>query len=71
VFDSNGDGMPDDWQLRYFGSIAATGNGAVTANPSGDGFVNIEKSVVGVSPSTAAAPNSTTALKLSVWTMLR
>jgi hypothetical protein len=71
VFDSNSDGMQDDWQLRYFGSIAATGNGAPLANPSGDGFANIEKSVVGVSPSTAAAANSTTVLGLNVWTALR
>ena len=71
VFDSNGDGLLDDWQLRYFGSIAGTGNGAPLADPEPDGFTNIEESAVGTNPTTAAAPNSEAVLGLTVWTTLR
>ena len=71
VFDSNGDGLLDDWQLKYFGSLSGTGDGAPLANPQHDGFTNIEKSAVGTNPNTTAAPNSAAVLALTVWTSLR
>jgi hypothetical protein len=71
VFDSNNDGLLDDWQLHYFGSVDGTGNGAPTANPTNDGFANAEKSAVGVSPLTPAAGNSDAVLGLTLWTPLR
>jgi hypothetical protein len=71
VFDSNGDGLLDDWQLKYFGSIAGTGNSAPLADPEPDGFTNIEESSVGTNPTTAAAPNSAAVLGLTLWTNLR
>jgi hypothetical protein len=71
IFDSNNDGLLDDWQLHYFGSIDGTGNGAPTANPTGDGFANIEKSAVDVNPLTPAATNSAAVLGLTLWTELR
>lgn len=71
IFDSNNDGLLDDWQLRYFGSVAGTGDGAPTATPGGDGFANIEKSAVDVNPLTPAAANSPAVLGLTLWTELR
>ena len=71
VFDSNGDELLDDWQLKYFGSIAGTGNGAPLADPEPDGFTNIEESAVGTNPTTAAAPDSAAVLGLTLWTNLR
>jgi hypothetical protein len=71
VFDSNGDGLLDDWQLRYFGSLSGSGNAAPLADPEPDGFSNIEESAVGTNPTTAAAPNSAEVLALTVWTNLR
>ena len=71
VFDANGDGLLDDWQLKYFGSIAGTGNGAPGATPSGDGFTNLEKCATSTNPLVAAAANSAAVLNLQVWTTLR
>ena len=71
VFDSNGDGLLDDWQLKFFASLSATGNAAPLADLEPDGFSNIEESAVGTNPTTAAAPNSAAVLALTVWTTLR
>jgi hypothetical protein len=70
IFDTNNDGLLDDWQLHYFGSVAGTGNGAPLANPSGDGFANVEKGAVDVNPLTPAAANSAAVLGLTLWTEL-
>lgn len=71
VFDSNNDGLLDDWQLKYFGSLSSTGNAAPLADPDSDGFTNIEESAVGTNPTTAAAPDSVAVLTLTLWTKLR
>ncbi len=71
TLDTNGDGLPDDWQLRYFGSVAATGDAAPLADPDGDGFANLEESAVGTHPARAADPAGAAALGLTLWTTLR
>lgn len=38
------------WRFDYFGTTANTGNAADTANPSGDGIVNLIKYALGMNP---------------------
>ena len=38
------------WRYQYFGTSANTGNGADTANPSGDGIPNLLKYALGLNP---------------------
>jgi hypothetical protein len=45
--DTDGDGMPDDWEQQYFGS--ATGADP-NADPDGDGFSNYAEFVAGTNP---------------------
>jgi hypothetical protein len=47
--DSNSDGLPDSWQIQYFGS-ATSSNAAPNANPSGDGVPNWLKYNLGLDP---------------------
>ncbi len=46
------DGIPDFWQVAYFGVGSGNGNpaGEATANPSGDGHNNLYDYVAGVNP---------------------
>ena len=47
--DSDGDGLPDSWEIQYFGSISdprATADG----DPDADGFSNLQEYVAGTSP---------------------
>ena len=47
--DRNSDGLPDSWQLQYFGSLNAPGSGP-NDNPAGDGFTNLQKYRAGLNP---------------------
>lgn len=47
--DANNDGLPDSWQVQYFGS-ANNANAAPNANPSGDGIPNWLKYSLGLDP---------------------
>lgn len=47
--DSNGDSLPDSWQIKYFGSATAP-NAAPNANPAGDGIPNWLKYALGLDP---------------------
>jgi hypothetical protein len=40
----------NDWRHAYFGTYANSGSAADTANPTGDGIVNLMKYATGVSP---------------------
>jgi hypothetical protein len=62
TFDGNGDGLPDGWQIQYFGPGFATNpQAAPTANPSGDHTCNLLKFAYGMDPtvcSLAGLPTS-------------
>ena len=47
------DGLPDDWQVQYFGENNP--NAAPSADPDGDGQNNAYEYVVGTVPSNAAS----------------
>ena len=47
--DANNDGLPDAWQIQYFGSINSP-NAAPTAAPAGDGLPNWLKYSLGINP---------------------
>lgn len=47
--DSNSDGLPDSWQIAYFGS-AASPNAAPNASPAGDNTPNWLKYTLGLDP---------------------
>lgn len=47
--DGNEDGLPDEWQIQYFGS-ASHPNAAPNATPAGDGVPNWLKYALGVDP---------------------
>jgi hypothetical protein len=47
--DSNSDGLPDSWQIQYFGS-ANNPNAAPNASPAGDGIPNWLKWSLGLDP---------------------
>jgi hypothetical protein len=49
--DSDGDGLPDDWEMAHFGSLAHAGNG----DPDGDGVSNVNEYRAGTDPND---PNS-------------
>jgi hypothetical protein len=52
--DSNNDGLPDDWQVQYFGS-ATSPDAAPNASPAGDGIPNWLKYSLGLDPTVAGA----------------
>lgn len=52
TFDCNGDGLPDLWQIQYFGSVFSA-NAAPTADPAQDGLNNLENYLLGVNPTNA------------------
>lgn len=47
--DSNGDGLPDAWQIQYFGSITSP-QAAPGADPDGDGLNNLQEYLAGTDP---------------------
>ncbi|MCU0782988.1 MAG: hypothetical protein MUF81_02870 [Verrucomicrobia bacterium] len=50
--DANEDGLPDSWQIQYFGSATAA-NAALNASPAGDGVPNWLKYALGLDPNVA------------------
>jgi titin len=52
--DSNGDGLPDLWQVQYFGSFTSP-NAAPTADPDGDGQNNLAEFLSGTDPTNSAS----------------
>jgi uncharacterized repeat protein (TIGR01451 family) len=56
--DSNSNGIPDDWELTYFGGITA----AVASNDSdGDGYSNLQEFLAGTDPTNPASALGITA----------
>jgi uncharacterized repeat protein (TIGR01451 family) len=47
--DSDGDGLPDPWEMRYFGALD-TADGAPDADPDGDGLSNRDEFLAGTNP---------------------
>lgn len=52
VFDTDLDGMPDDWELRFFGSITG---GVASANADMDSQANSDEFIAGTDPTNAAS----------------
>lgn len=52
--DDNYDGLPDDWQSRYFGANAAAWP-AANADNDGDGVSNLQEFLAGTNPADAAS----------------
>lgn len=53
--DSNRDGLPDAWQIQYFGSVSSP-NARPNATPAGDGIPNWLKWSLGMDPTVAGQP---------------
>ena len=51
--DTDNDGMPDEWEQRYFGSITAA---VVNQDPDNDGYTNIEEYLNGTNPIPVGPP---------------
>ncbi len=54
TFDGNGDGIPDSWQIRYFGSPGAS-NACASCDADGTGQNNLFKYVAGLDPTNPAS----------------
>ncbi len=61
--DTNHDGLPDAWQILYFGSISST-NATPGADPDHDGMSNLNEYLSGTIPN-----NSNSVLKITAFTM--
>lgn len=48
-YDGNGDGLPDAWQMQYFGCVTCP-QAAPGADPDGDGFTNLQEFEAGTNP---------------------
>src|SRR5207244_10367091 len=51
--DADGDGLPDAWEIQYFGSISDP-RATPDADPDGDGFTNAQEYLAGTSPGDAS-----------------
>ena len=49
--DTDGDGLDDEWETSYFGSLLQSGNG----DPDGDGFSNLQERIAGTNPANPAS----------------
>lgn len=53
--DSDSDGLPDSWELQYFGSTTA---GAAGGNSDGDSLTNLQEYLLGTNPLSTNASDS-------------
>lgn len=51
--DSDGDGMPDDWEILYFGNLDRDGTGDFD----GDGISDLDEYLNGTDPTESNAPS--------------
>jgi len=61
--DTDGDGLPDSWELRYFGSLSEARGGA-DEDPDGDGLTNLQEFRAGTHPTDAGSSVRITAVRL-------
>lgn len=61
IFDTDADGLDDDWEMEWFGNLSQTGRG----DPDGDGENNLIEQVRGTDPTKVNRPWR---LDLSKWT---
>jgi hypothetical protein len=64
--DSDGDGLPDNWEIQYFGNLSQTANG----DPDGDGLTNLQEYQQGRNPTKSALADSGDFVNLKVHTPL-
>jgi uncharacterized repeat protein (TIGR01451 family) len=53
-YDGNGDGLPDAWQINWFGSVNAPGRGP-NDDPDGDGASNLKEYLAGTDPTNSSS----------------
>jgi T5SS/PEP-CTERM-associated repeat protein len=53
-YDGNGDGLPDGWQIQYFGSENSA-DAVPSADSDGDGMSNLQEYLVGTDPTSNAS----------------
>lgn len=63
--DSDGDGLPDSWEMLYFGNL----NYGANDDPDGDGVTNLQEYLQGRNPTRGAVSNPN-AVDLKVYTQL-
>jgi hypothetical protein len=64
--DSDGDGLPDSWEIQYFGNLNQTANG----DPDGDGLTNLQEFQQGRNPTKSALADSGDFVNLKIYTPL-
>ena len=64
--DSDGDGLPDAWELQYFGNLGQNGAG----DPDGDGYTNSQEFQLGMNPTKPGLPDTNNVINLKVHTPL-
>jgi Big-like domain-containing protein/carboxypeptidase family protein/beta-propeller repeat-containing protein/IPT/TIG domain-containing protein len=64
--DSDGDGLPDNWELQYFGNLNQGANG----DPDGDGVTNLQEYQQGRNPTKSALVDDGDFVNLKVHTPL-
>ncbi len=64
--DSDGDGLPDSWELQYFGNLNQSANG----DPDGDGLTNLQEFQQGRNPTKSALADNGDFVNLKLYTPL-